>query len=439
MANSADYLELYFATALAGIVIVPLNIRWNIDDMVFSLEDAGAKALVYDHRFIVPGRQIAARLPLLKIIDYYPALRAAAKLQTDWPEPKPEDLVGLFYTSGTTGGPKGVMLTHRNLFAHTTFAVLEGVAPSGIYLHACPMFHLADIALLFAVTNEGGTHTFIETFDPLDFLTAVERHRVTAVVLVPTMINMVVNHSEFNRYDLSSLELLLYGASPMPLPLLELAMQKLRCKFVQAYGMTEMSPIMTLLHPEDHQLDAAQVKSAGRPMHGVEVRVVDELDHDVNIGEVGEIIGRGEVMMKGYWNRPDINREVMRGGWMHTGDMGTFDEKGYLYILDRKKDMIKTGGENVYSPEVESMVMSHPAILECAMIGIPHEKWGETIRAIVVIRPGMSLTEAELLDWCRQRLTHFKCPTSVAFLEALPKGGSGKIQKNQLRKQYMTA
>jgi long-chain acyl-CoA synthetase len=274
---------------------------------------------------------------------------------------------------------------------------------------------------------------------------AIERYRVNRTVLVPAMLNMILNHANFAQYDLSCLDRVTYGASPMPLPLLRQAMGALpNCQFYQGYGMTELSPLATVLFPEDHRFenvdrDFAPVKSAGRPVVGVEVRVVDAQDRDMPVGQAGEVIARGPNVMKGYWNRPEINAEVLRGGWMHTGDIGAFDEEGFLYLLDRKKDMIKTGSENVYSPEVESTVCAHPAVLEAAVIGIPDERWGEAVRAVVAVRPGAKLTETELIEWCRGRLTHFKCPTSVVFTESLPKGGTGKIQKTALRELYGAA
>jgi long-chain acyl-CoA synthetase len=237
------------------------------------------------------------------------------------------------------------------------------------------------------------------------------------------------------------LKRILYGASPMPLPLLKQSMEKLRCEFAQGYGLTEVSPVLTVLPPGDHRFENSErqfapVKSAGKPVTGVEVRVVDHNDNDVPVGQLGEVIAHGPNVMKGYWNRPEVNAEVLRGGWMHTGDLGAFDQEGFLYILDRKKDMIKTGSENVYSPEVESVLCAHPAVLEAAVIGVPHQTWGETIRAIVVRRPHCPLTEQELIIWSRERFTHFKCPTSVVFTDSLPKGGTGKVQKNVLRERF---
>jgi long-chain acyl-CoA synthetase len=279
-------------------------------------------------------------------------------------------------------------------------------------------------------------------FDPENLMRTIECYRITHLVLVPTMIGMLLNHSSFGSYDLSSVQRLAYGASPMPLPLLREAMQKLpHVEFSQGYGMTEGSALFTVLQWEDHRLENtdrafAPVKSAGKPVMGVEIRVVDANDNDVPVETAGEIIARGPNIMKGYWNRPEITAEVLRGGWMHTGDMGAYDEEGFLYILDRKKDMIKTGSENVYSPEVESAMCGHPAVLEAAAIGVPDSQWGESVRAVVALRPGASLTAEELMEWCRGRLTHFKCPTSVVFTDTLPKGGTGKVQKNALRERF---
>jgi long-chain acyl-CoA synthetase len=335
------------------------------------------------------------------------------------------------------------MLTHRNVYSNALHSLLPpvGFISEGKWLHSAPMFHLADAGAIHALTLCGVTHCFHPAFDPEGVLRDIERYRITNLVLVPTMLNMVLNHPNFDRYDLSSVKRITYGASPMPLPVLQRAMEKIGCEFVQGYGMTEVSPLLTLLSGADHRLENldqrfAPVKSAGKPVIGVEVRVVDHNDNEVPAGEVGEIIARGPNIMKGYWNRPEVNAEVLRGGWMHTGDLGAFDEEGFLYVLDRKKDMIKTGGETVYSPEVESVICAHPAVLEAACIGIPHENWGETIRAVVVARPGLTLGEADLIAWCRDRLTHFKCPTSVAFTDTLPKGGTGKVQKNALRERF---
>lgn len=451
--NSPEYLDLYYSTARAGALIVPLNTRWHVNEIIYTLNDSGSKILFVDERFVALVPQIRAGATTLEHIVYSGAGECPDEL-LDWKnggktgvlpheDPDENDLVGLFYTSGTTGGPKGAMLTHRNVYSNALHSLTPSVnfITAGRFLHSAPMFHLADAGAIHALTLSGITHCFLPSFDPAETLRLIEHHRITNLVLVPTMLNFVINHPDFARYDLSSLQRVTYGASPMPLPLLKLAMEKLKCDFAQGYGMTEVSPLLTFLQPQDHRLENcehpfAPVKSAGKPIIGVEVRIVDNDDRELPAGQPGEIIARGPNVMKGYWNRPEVNAEVLRGGWMHTGDLGVMDEEGFLYVLDRKKDMIKTGGENVYSPEVESVLCAHPSVLEASVIGVPHEHWGETIRAIAVRRPGMSLTEAELIDWCRARLTHFKCPTSAVFTDVLPKGGTGKVQKNALRERF---
>jgi acyl-CoA synthetase (AMP-forming)/AMP-acid ligase II len=453
--NRPEYLELYFATAISGLAIVPLNIRWGLNDFIFALNDSESSILVVDERFLPLVPSIREQCPCIKtfvyagdgpapegFVDYHTGVAASPELASIR-EPEPDDLAGLFYTSGTTGGPKAAMLSHRNLYSNATSMLMTEMPESSVYLHAAPMFHLADIASLYLSVMRGTAHAFIKAFDPEQCLQAIQQFKITSTTLVPTMINMVVNHPKAARYDVSSVRSVLYGASPMPLALLDQAMKFFaNSGFVQAYGMTEMSPVITMLEPSHHRQKWPEngrfnpLTSAGRPAPGVEARVVDDQDRDVPVGEAGEVIARGGARMLGYWKRDEVNREVLRGGWMHTGDMGCFDDRGFLYIMDRKKDMIKTGGENVYSPEVEALLVSHPAVLEAAVIGVPHEKWGETILSAVVLRPGAAVSEEDLIHWCRARLTHFKCPTAVRFLESLPKGGTGKIQKNLLRRQF---
>jgi long-chain acyl-CoA synthetase len=456
MLNCPEYLDFYFSIPLCGAAIMPLNTRWHRNEVSFTLTDSGATIVLVDDRHAPLLGEIREALPLVRHFVYVGegacpgGFEDWRKIQpadpTEFAEPHENDLAGLFYTSGTTGGPKGAMLSHRNVWSNTVHSLFTPgwMSEDVVYLHAAPMFHLADASAIVGLTLLGATHCFLATFDPEAVLQRIHKYRVTNVMLVPAMLNMVVNHPNFDQYDLSSLIRITYGASPMPVPLLQLAMLKLKAEFVQGYGMTELSPVATRLDWADHKLENLDqeftpIKSAGRAVLGVEVKVVDPLDQDLPPGQIGEIVCRGPNVMLGYWNRPEINAEVLRGGWMHTGDLGVFDEKGFLYIRDRKKDMIKSGSENIYSPEVESVVAGHPSILEVAVIGIPDPKWGETVRAVVVLRPGATLTEAELIAWCRERLTHFKCPSSVVFTDVLPKGGTGKVQKNLLRKNSLPA
>ena len=447
LGNGPAYLDLHFSIPMCGALIVPLNTRWNGAEVVSTLLDSGATWLIADQRFAAIALECAGQVSGLKGVLFYGAGNCP-KGMTDFrsvapneavvfEDPHEDDVVGLFYTSGSTGGPKGAMLTHRNLFSNALHVLLPPslVKSSSRYLHAAPMFHLADIGAILAVTMTGCTHAFLSSFDPEEVQRVIEKYRITNTLLIPVMLNMMLRHPSFGRYDLSSLECVSYGGTPMPRPLLALAKEKLGCEFVQGYGMTELSPLVTALTNAEHRLDEGYqpVHSAGRAVCGVEVRIVDDLDREVPLGEVGEIIARGANVMKGYWNRPEINAEALRGGWMHTGDMGRMDEDGYVYVLDRKKDMIKPGGENVYSPEVEAVVAAHPAVMEVAVIGVPDAMWGEAVRAVVAVKPGMTLTEQELIAWSRERMTRFKCPTSVMFMEVLPKGGTGKIQKNVLR------
>jgi long-chain acyl-CoA synthetase len=309
------------------------------------------------------------------------------------------------------------------------------------YLHAAPMFHLADGAATFTVTWNGGTHAFVPRFDPEVVLRTIERDLVTSVTLIPTMVNWLLNHPGVERFDLGSLRKIMYGASPMPVDRLKQAMDAFRCRFQQGYGMTEAAPLVAVLAAEDHERALAEgreeiLASAGKPIPGVEVRIVDEDGRDVPPGEIGEVIVRGPNVMKGYWNLPEATEEALRGGWYHTKDMARWDEDGYLYLVDRKDDLIITGGENVYSTEVEDVLYEHPAVLEAAVIGVPDEKLIQAVKAVVVLKEGQSSTEDELIEHCKQHLSHYKVPKSVDFTDELPKGGTGKILKSVLREQY---
>ena len=352
-----------------------------------------------------------------------------------------DDLAGIVYTGGTTGRSKGVMLSHGNLAANAmnTVAQLE-LSPADVYLHAAPMFHLADGLATWAVTMVAGTHVFVPRFEPAAVLSAVQEHHVNFVVLVPTMLQMLVDSPEHDRFDLSSWTKVFYGASPMPVPLLRRGLEMLpACRFWGAYGMTELAPIATILGPEYHRPDSPPdiLRSVGQVILGHELRIVDENDTALPPGAVGEIVVRGPSVMQGYWNLEEETRRALRGGWMHSGDVAYMDDNGFVYIVDRAKDMIVTGGENVYTAEVERAIYEHPGVSECAVIAVPSEQWGEAVHAIVVRQPGCNPSETEIIAHCHEQIAGYKCPRTIEFREApLPLSGAGKVLKNELREPY---
>jgi len=456
MLNCHRYLEFYYATARIGALIVPINTRLGKNELSYILNDSEAALLAVDDAMLSAFEPVRNEAGTVRNIIYtgdgdvpqgmlgYEEALAKSPPFDDEVHVDKDDAAGLFYTSGTTGGPKGVILTHLNCVTNTYHVMFTfGYTEKDVYMHACPMFHLADGPTSHPITMVGGKHTFLPSFDAAAAMEIIEREKVTATLFIPTMINFLINHPDFDKHDLSSMRLINYGGSPMPVELVRKAIGKMGRIFRQSYGLTETAPILTSFPPEEHIVDGPEYKvrrlaSCGREVVGVEVRVVNEKEEDVKPGEVGEIIARGPNIMKGYWRKPEETAAVLRGEWFHTGDMATVDEEGYLFIVDRKKDMIITGGENVFSTEVENMLYTHPAILEAAVIGVPDEKWGEAIKAVVVLREGESVTEQEIIDYCRDNMTRYKCPRSVDFYpgDQLPKSGSGKILKARIRENY---
>jgi long-chain acyl-CoA synthetase len=451
--NCHRFLELYYGVPQLGAIVVPINFRLQPLEIKYIVDHSGSKALAVDPALmslIDPVRsQLESVEHFILMSDEqregylsYEALLAGDAQDFDAPEVSDDELLGLFYTSGTTAEPKGVMLTHKNMLSNIKHS--QGVynyLPDDIYLHAAPMFHLADGAAVFSHTSRGATQAFIPRFDPKQVLETISRERISLILLVPTMLNFVLGHPELDSYDLSSLRHLTYGASPIAPDLLRRAMKILNCQFGQGYGLTEASPLLTVFTHEDHlaAIDKCEQRlaSCGKPVQGVDVRVVKEDGSDAKPGEVGEIIARGPNIMLGYWKRPDDTEDVLRDGWLHTGDLATVDEDGYIYLVDRKKDMIVTGGENVYSTEVEAVLYAHPAVKEAAVIPIPDPDWGEAVHACLALRDGKHATTEEIAEFCRERLANYKVPRSIEFIEGeLPKGGTGKILKKQLRERF---
>ncbi len=447
--NSDRYSEALLAIAWADAVFVPANIRWAAAEISYSLVECDAKVLIVDDAFqgMVPALR-EAHSGLATVIYFGEGEPPDGMLgfedlvaQTDPVDDARrggDQLAGIYYTGGTTGNPKGVMLSHANLLTSALGSAATGhfCEPGGRLLHAAPMFHLADGAAWAAQTALGGTHVMVPAFDPVAVLSAFSEHQITTTLLVPTMIGMLVNHPDAGSYDLSSLRHMIYGASPISEPVLEKAMKLFpNAGFVQAYGMTELSPVATLLLPEDHH-DPAHRRAAGKAAPHAEVRIVDEHDNEVPRGTVGEVVCRGGHVMLGYWNQPEATAAAVRDGWMHTGDGGYMDDDGYVYIVDRIKDMIVSGGENVYSVEVEKVVAQHPAVESCAVIGVPDDDLGERVHAVVVLRPGEQTTAEELREFCKQHIAGYKAPRSAEFVDALPLSGAGKILKRELRRRH---
>jgi len=451
--NSDRYYEFYFGVSWAGAVFVPVNNRLAPVEYVHWLNDSGSKVLFVDDTYLEAVSGIRSQLESVRHYVYMgdgelPQGFHSFEALVDGHGPVDpsrrggDDMAGLFYTGGTTGKSKGVMLSHRNL----TYNVLQArpfipVSSDDVFLHAAPMFHLADGFFLMLGTTMGCTQVIVPGFEPRLVLQTLQDEKIKTALLVPTMINMVVNHPELPNYDLSSLERLVYGASPMPETVIRKALEVIPgVDFYQAYGQTEASPVVTVMGPEYHTVTgpkAGKLKGAGRVVAGIDLAILDDHGREVPLGEVGEVCIRGDNVMLGYWNLPEVTAQTLRDGWLHTGDGGRLDEEGMLFIVDRVKDMIVSGGENVYSAETEQAVYAHPAVAECAVIGIPHESWGEQVHAIVRLKEGYSLTAQDLIDHCKALIAGYKCPKSVEFREEpLPLSGAGKILKKDLRAPY---
>jgi long-chain acyl-CoA synthetase len=453
LANNSDrYVEYYFATLWAGGVLVPINTRWSPNEMAACIDDCEPMLLLCDAAHFAAAQDLSRRCESVReliladspngsdVADWESLVRGSEPVADA--RRNGSDLACLFYTGGTTGRAKGVMLSHANFMANSMMHIANlGLHEGAVHLHVSPMFHVAGGARLFSVTAAGATHAVLEAFDPEAFLSAIERFRVTVTVVVPTVLNRLVDHPSLGRYDLSSLQLLSYGASPMPETLLKRAMQRLPgIAFLQSYGMTELSPVATMLMPRYHTFegpDAGYTRSAGQAVYNADVAIMDAQDRPLRTGGIGEICVRGPMVMQGYWRQPELTAEALRGGWMHTGDAGYIDARGFVFLVDRVKDMIVTGGENVYSAEVENVVYQHPAVHECAVVGVPSDAWGEAVHAIVVAKPGMHVEPAEIIAFCRAQIAHYKAPkTCEVRSEELPKSGAGKILKSDLRKPF---
>ena len=430
--NELEFIELVYACAWLGLIVVPLNTRLSEKEIDHVLIDATPHGLIRHSSLAVPTVQ----LPWQLVLDEEP-LESPSDSYPDTVY-DPDAVFALIYTSGTTGLPKGVVLTHTNILANVDHVnYWMRYREGGVYLHAAPIFHIADFPFMFASPAFGTCQTTIPKFSPQTFCQTVERERVSHTVLVPTMINMLTQFEELKHYDLTSLERLGYGGSPIAPELIHRIREVLpNVELTQVYGLSETGFLTGL---QDHEHMEARLTSCGRACPGIDVRVVDDAGKEVRVGQTGELVARGANVMRGYWNNPKETNLAFRDGMFRTGDIGYQDAEGYFYLLDRLKDMIVTGGENVYSGEVEAVIYQHPAVREVAVFGIPDPKWGELVMASVVLKPGATLTAAELISFCRLSLANYKVPRRVEFSETdLPKNGSGKILKKNLRERFWT-
>lgn len=457
--NCHRLLEAYYGVIEAGAILLPLNIRLAPSELAYILRDSGAKILFVESAFLKMVESFRAQIPDVKSIhvldaeptepwlarDNYESMLAAAEpFRADVMKVDENSVAELFYTSGTSADPKGVMLTHRNVYLHAlNSAISVHTENDPVELHTIPLFHANGWGVAHSLTFRGGKHVMIHRFTTDEVFRLIQDEGAQTLAAVPIMATALVNCPNRPKYNLSSLKRIIIGGAASSPTLIREVEEKLECLCWSGYGLTETSPTLSI-SPMKPGLDWKGEEKfnrqamTGHAVLGVELRVVDPNGNDVPEDGVaiGEIVARGDGVMEGYWKQPAASVEALRGGWFHTGDMATVNEDGYLLIVDRKKDIIVSGGENISSLELEKAMLAHPGVLECAVLPVPDAKWGEVPKALVVLKPGAQATEAELLEHCRSRIAHYKCPRSVEFVESLPKTGTGKVLKKDLRKKY---
>lgn len=453
--NSHFFLESFFATSQIGIILVPLNYRLVAEDHAYILDHAGVKAVLVDYEYTDRVDAIRDRLPTVENFivaardgveregwrDWDALIAAASPEAPSSPERGENDIVSINYTSGTTARPKGVMLTHRNCYinAYSLIAHLR-VAHEDVELWTLPMFHVNGWGGVYALTGMGGTHVILRAVEARRIYELIEREGVTFACMAPAVLRTILDYPDKNRYDIRQKPRFTVAGAPPPAAFIERLENNFGWQFIQLYGLTETSPFLTTSQP-DHATatdDYRRRARAGVAGLGVDIVLLDDQGNEVpRDGEsVGEICARSNVVFEGYWHQPEETDKAIYDGYFHTGDLAVWDETHNIHIVDRKKDVIISGGENISSPEIEDTLYKHPAVLECAVVGVPHEKWGETPKALVVLREGQEVTEAEMIAFCRENMAHFKCPTSVEFLDELPRTATGKLQKFKLREKY---
>lgn len=445
--------EVYGTSMKGGFIASPFNPRLRADELEYIINYSEANTLFVGPELLEVANSLKQRLPKVKnyislegsapdMIAYDDLLKSHSGEEPDV-QVEEDDPVCIIYTSGTTGLPRGALYTQRRLIEDSKILVIDmALGPGHKRVQITPLFHIAGNTHFRASLYSGGCNIIVKFFDAAETLEIIQKERATHMDFVPTHLAAMLNLPDLKKYDISSMKFLWYGASPMPLEVLKKGMKVFGPIFAQGYGQSESGPAISHLSREDHNVldrpekEQKKLTSAGRPDIGVQVRILDEKGKDVELGEVGEIAVRSKQTMLEYWHRPDDTKAALIKGWLHTGDMGYYDEEGYIYIADRKKDMIITGGENVYPREVEEVLYSHPAVLETAVIGIPDPYWVERVHAIVTTKKGASTTAEELIAFCKKQIASYKAPKSVEFVDALPKNPAGKILKRELREKY---
>lgn len=465
--NCHRLLEAYFGVVEAGCVLLPLNVRLSGSDIAYMLNDSGARILFIESRFVPLAQQMLATLtsvehlvlldgrheaPWLAPENYEDLLERSSAYLCDFMRTDEDSVAELFYTSGTSDRPKGVMLTHRNVYLHalnvivamqTSPTTIGYASCEDVQLHTIPLFHANGWGAVHAITVVGGRHAMIHQFDPEQVFRIIERERVQSCCMVPAMALALIHSPMRSKYDLSSLRRVIFGGAAASPTLIRSVHETFGCVCFSGYGLTETSPVLALsplkAGVQSDPADTYAVQATtGFAIPGVELRVVkpDGSDVEKNGHSIGEIVARGDGVMAGYWKHPSESKSVMSDGWFHTGDLATWQPNNYVHIVDRQKDIIISGGENISSIEIENLLLSHPTVMEAAVIPVPDPRWGEVPRAIVTLKPGCYANEDELLEFCRTTLAHYKCPRLIDFVDALPKNGVGKVLKYELRKKY---
>jgi acyl-CoA synthetase (AMP-forming)/AMP-acid ligase II len=449
--NGVEYIEFHIGLPLAGLIAVPLNFRLVGEELRTIINNALCKALIYRSSFVPVLDEIREDLPSVKHFVCLDGSRGHdmgyEELLTegqanDFSSPGEDEPAYILYTSGTTGAPRGVALTHRNMLSAMRGNIVEQeIVPENSFLHVASLFHIAPLQILLAFLYQGCTCVVTPQFDPQVTMELIQQECISNIFLVPRMISAISNHPELSQYDLSSLSTIAYGGTPTPPEVLRNFLDRWGPIFLQVYGASEAG-LITVLRKHEHMINDKDgqpkyLNSCGREIIDVLIKVVNNEGNEVNPGEVGEILVKSEGVMQGYWQLPAETSECIKDGWFHTGDLGILNEDGYLFHKDRKKYMIISGGENIYPAEVENVLHMMPEILEAAVIGVPDEKWGETVKAVVVLKAGHSFSERDIITFCKRNLAGYKKPTSVDFMRELPRNAAGKILKGVLREKHL--